>query len=85
MQNTIRFFSNAPCGRIQKKEITELFSEETEEQLLFPNSEIRYIMNCSQYTDDFSLILQPKIDLFQIENFLLSPDEKLFDLIQYYE
>ena len=80
-----RFFANSPSYKAQKKEILELFSEESDEEFLFTNPEISYVTTCSYNSPDFSLILQPEKTIFQLENHLLFPEDRLFHLIQYYE
>lgn len=82
----IHFISNKSCKNIQKKISTELFSEEYETKFLLDNfQDVDYIIKTSEPFDDFSLILLPENLMFQIQDFLLSPEEELYQIIQYYE
>ncbi|MBS1549454.1 MAG: IPExxxVDY family protein [Bacteroidetes bacterium] len=81
----VQFFSNHPIECHQKKEISELFALDDHDLLLFPSQEIDYITKCSHNTDDFLLILQPENPIFQIEKLKLNSEDRLFEIIQYYE
>ena len=66
-----------------------------ENQLFLDESNIKFLLNLHQDADyiltnsdmftDFSLILLPENLVFQIQEYLLSSDEELYQLIQYYE
>jgi hypothetical protein len=84
-QTVFRFFSNQSSHRIQKKEVTELFIEENENLMLINKQNIRYITTCSYSSSNFSLILQPETNLFQMESIAISSSDELFHIIQNYE
>jgi len=85
-QRSFQFIANPSYKRINKKEVIELFSEEEHVNFLLPNhKEVDYLIKSSDDSANFSLILQPENLLFPIQKFLLSSNEELFQLIQYYE
>ena len=53
--------------------------------LLNNQPDIEYILHSSEQFDDFSVISLPENLVFQIQEYLLSSDEELYQLIQYYE
>lgn len=85
-QTCFQFISNSSYQKIQKKQVLELFSDEEHVNFLLPNhKEVDYLIKTSDAYADFSLILQPENLMFPIQQFLLSSNEELFQLIQYYE
>ena len=71
---------------IQKKKSTELFNNEEDTKYLLENfNDVDYLIKTSEPFDDFSVILLPENLVFQIQEYLLSSDEELYQLIQYYE
>ena len=82
----IRFITNKSSHSIVKKNSTELFnSEEDSKYLLDSYTDVDFLISTSEPCADFSVILLPENLLFQIQDFLLSPNEELYHLIQYYE
>jgi hypothetical protein len=47
--------------------------------------DVDYLIKTSETFDDFSLILLPENLVFKTQEFTLSSDEELYQLIQYYE
>lgn len=81
-----RFISNKSAFSIQKKQATELFTEEEEVRYLLDNyRETDYILSTADKCADFSLILLPENLCFQLQEIPLSSHEELFHIIQYYE
>lgn len=81
-----RFIANKSSESFQKRQITELFSEEQNIKFLlndFPNAD--YIIKSSDKFPDFSLLLQPENLVFKFQEILLSSNEELYQTIQYYE
>lgn len=82
----ILFIQNQSCQTIVKEAQTELFSGEEDVNYLLPlQPDVDYILKTSDDIPDFSLILLPENLMFPIQNFKLSSDDELFQLIQYYE
>ncbi len=82
----VQFISNKSIFNNKKKEITELFSDETELKHLLPGfQDVDYIVKTSDGIANFSLLLNPENIMFQIQSFQLSSDTELYQLIQYYE
>lgn len=85
-QACIQVISNQSVDFKQKKAQAELFSTEEEVNYLLPfDKDVDYLIKTSDNIADFSLILWPEIDMFPIQNSVISSDSELFDLIQYYE
>lgn len=82
----LQFIANQSSEFKQIKEITELFIEEEETQWLLPtHKDVDYIIKTSDTFADFSVILLPESLLFQIQDYRLSSNDELYQLIQYYE
>lgn len=82
----IQFIANKSSKYLEKKEQNELFSEEDIVNYLLPfHQEVDYIIKTSEIIPNFSLILLPENLMFPIQNFQLSSDDELYQLIQYYE
>ena len=82
----IHFIGNKCCHSKQKKIATELFSGEFENKFLLEHfQDVDYLIKTSETFDDFSLILLPENLVFKTQEFTLSSDEELYQLIQYYE
>jgi hypothetical protein len=80
------FISNKSSESKQKKLQTELFSEEENIKFLLNNQvEVQYILHSSEQFHDFSVILLPENLVFPIQDYTLSSDEELYQIIQYYE
>lgn len=85
-QVCVHFISNRASQVIQTKTSHELFSGDEDSGFLLKNfQDVDYIIKTSEPFDDFSVILLPENLMFQIQNFHLSPDEELYQLIQYYD
>lgn len=82
----IDLIANKSSHSNQTQISTELFSGEQETRFLLENfHDVDYLIKTTDSFDDFSLISLPENILFQIQNYTLSPDEELYQLIQYYE
>ncbi len=80
------FISNKSILSVEKKTQNELFSNESNIKfLLNVHQDADYILTNSDMFADFSLILLPENFIFQIQEYSLSSDEELYQLIQYYE
>ncbi|MDO5616162.1 MAG: IPExxxVDY family protein [Cruoricaptor ignavus] len=80
------FIANKSSESIKKQEIRELFSDEESINYLLPNyKDVDYLLKPSDEFADFSLILQPENLMFHIQDFQLSSETELYQLIQYYE
>ncbi|MCU7615463.1 IPExxxVDY family protein [Chryseobacterium sp. GMJ5] len=80
------FISNKSSESSQKKIQTELFSEEENIKFLLNNqTEVEYIIHSSEQFPDFSVILLPENLVFPIQDYQLSSEEELYQIIQYYE
>jgi len=80
------FISNKSAESNQKKLQTELFSEEENIKFLLNNqTEVEYILHSSEQLPDFSVILLPENLVFPIQDYNLSSEEELYQIIQYYE
>ncbi|QOW11405.1 IPExxxVDY family protein [Kaistella flava (ex Peng et al. 2021)] len=85
-QICIHFIANQSSQSIQKSLPVELFNTEGDTKYLLDHfPDVNYLITTSEPFDDFSLILLPENLLFQIQHFQLSPNEELYQLIQYYE
>ena len=85
-KSCVHFIANHSSHSIQKKIPTELFNTEDSTKYLLENfPDVNYFIKSSEPFDDFSLILLPENLMFQIQDFQLSPNEELYQLIQYYE
>ena len=85
-QDCVYFISNRASQVIQTKTSHELFSGDEDYGFLLKNfQDVDYIIKTSEEIDDFSVILLPENLMFQIQNYHLSPDEELYQLIQYYD
>ena len=85
-QICIHFIANKSAHYTQKKISKELFSEEDETRYLLDHfQDVDYIVWTSEPFDDFSVILLPENLMFQIQSFPISPNDELFQLIQYYD
>ena len=82
-KNCIKIISNKSVRNIQKKEITELFiDEEKEKYLITKYKDIDYIIKTSDGIDDFSVILLPKFLAFEVQEYILSSHEELYQTLQ---
>lgn len=82
----IQFISNQSTESFQKKTQTELFSEENDISWLLPNyKEVEYIIKTSDSFADFSVILFPENLMFNIHELKINSEDKLYQLLQYYE
>ncbi|MDC8105508.1 IPExxxVDY family protein [Chryseobacterium sp. B21-037] len=80
------FISNKSCESRQKKIQTELFAEEENIKFLLNNQvDVEYILHSSEQFPDFSVILLPENLVFPIQDYTLSSEEELYQIIQYYE
>ena len=80
------FISNKSSESKQKKVQTELFTEEENSKFLLNNQvDVEYILHSSEQFPDFSVILLPENLVFPIQDYTLSSDEELYQIIQYYE
>ncbi len=80
------FIENRSCQTIVKEPQKELFSGEEDVNYLLPlHPDVDYILKTSDDIPDFSLILLPDNLMFPIQDFQLSSNDELFQLIQYYE
>lgn len=85
-KSCIQFIANKSSESVQKQQVTELFVEENEVNYLLPNhKDVDYLLKSSDSFADFSVILLPETFMFQLQEFQLSSDDELFQLIQYYE
>jgi len=80
------FISNKSSESKQKKLQTELFTGEDNIKFLLNNQvEVQYILHSSEQFPDFSVILLPENLVFPIQDYTLSSEEELYQIIQYYE
>ncbi|MCJ8153530.1 IPExxxVDY family protein [Chryseobacterium sp. SSA4.19] len=80
------FISNRSFESRQKKTHTELFLQEENIKFLLNNqAEVQYILHSSEQFPDFSVILLPENLVFPIQDYILSSEEELYQIIQYYE
>lgn len=80
------FFSNKSSESFKKREITELFTDEQNIKFLLNNfQDVNYIVKNSDVFSDFSLILLPENLTTPIQDFSLSSENELYQMIQYYE
>lgn len=80
------FISNKSSESKQKKIQTELFTEEENIKFLLNNQvDVEYILHSSEQFPDFSVILLPENLVFSIQDYTLSSEEELYQIIQYYE
>ncbi len=85
-QTCYRFISNKSSESFQKKEINELFIEEQSIKFLLNNfHDTDYIICSPDSITDFSVILLPEKLTFQIQEIVLTSDEELYHILQYYE
>ena len=85
-KNCFSFISNKSISSVEKKAQKELFLDEANIKfLLNVHQDADYILTNSDMFADFSLILLPENFIFQIQEYSLSSDEELYQLIQYYE
>jgi len=85
-KNCYSFISNKSISSIQKKVQNLLFSDESNIKFLLNlHQDVDYILTNSDMFADFSLILLPENFVFQIQEFSLSSEDELYQLIQYYE
>ena len=82
----ITVISNKSSESLQKSEITELFvTEEHIKYLLNHLHDVDYVIHTSDEVPDFSVILLPKDLAFPLQEDLLSSEDELYQIIQYYE
>lgn len=82
----LKFISNKSLFSEKKLEQTELFAEEADVKFLLNDYvDVDYIITSSDAFPNFSLLLLPENIMFGIQNLSLSPDEELYNVIQYYE
>ena len=80
------FISNKSSESKQKKVQTELFTGEENIKFLLNNQvDVEYILHGSEQFPDFSVILLPENLVFPIQDYTLSSEEELYQIIQYYE
>lgn len=80
------FISNRSFESRQTKLHTELFLQEDNIKFLLNNQvEVQYILHSSEQFPDFSVILLPENLVFPIQDYTLSSEEELYQIIQYYE
>ncbi|MNK42910.1 hypothetical protein D3C87_616020 [compost metagenome] len=85
-KNCYSFISNKSIVSIRKKEQNELFLDESNiKYLLNLHQDVDYILSNSDMFAEFSLILLPENFVFQTQEYPLSSEEELYQLIQYYE
>lgn len=80
------FIANKSSHSIQKKTQTELFLDEENIKFLLNNQrEVEYIIHSSEQLSDFFVISLPENLVFPIQDYNLSSEEELYQIIQYYE
>ena len=80
------FISNKSSISNQKKLQTELFAEEDNIKFLLNNHpDVEYILHSSEQFPDFSVILLAENLVFPIQDYNLSSEDELYQIIQYYE
>ena len=85
-KNCYSFISNRSVSFVQKKLQNQLFSDESNIKFLLNlHQDVDYILTNSDMFAEFSLILLPENFVFQIQEYPLSSEEELYQLIQYYE
>lgn len=85
-QICIHIIANKSSHSLQKKTSVELFQAEQDIHYLLDDfQDVEYLIQTSEPFGDFSVILLPENLMFQIQDFQLSPQERLYQLIQYYE
>lgn len=85
-KNCYRFISNKSILSVSKKAQNQLFLDESNIKFLLNlHQDVDYILTNSDMFADFSLILLPENFVFQIQEYPLSSEEELYQLIQYYE
>jgi len=85
-KNCYHFISNKSISSVEKKMQNQLFSDESNIKFLLNlHQDVDYILTNSDMFADFSLILLPENFVFQIQEYPLSSEEELYQLIQYYE
>ncbi|WP_419869761.1 IPExxxVDY family protein [Chryseobacterium sp. CT-SW4] len=85
-QTCFTFISNKSSESFQKKQQMELFSEEEDIKFLLINQpDVEYILHSSEQFPDFSVILLHENLVFPIQDYILSSEEELYQIIQYYE
>ncbi|WP_028122474.1 IPExxxVDY family protein [Epilithonimonas tenax] len=85
-KNCYRFIANKSIASVEKKEQNQLFSDESNIKFLLNlHQDVDYLLTNSDMFAEFSLILLPENFVFQIQEYPLSSEEELYQLIQYYE
>ncbi|SHK01619.1 IPExxxVDY family protein [Epilithonimonas mollis] len=85
-KNCYRFISNKSVSSVTKKVQNQLFLDESNIKFLLNlHQDVDYLLTNSDMFADFSLILLPENFAFQIQEYPLSSEEELYQLIQYYE
>lgn len=85
-KSCITIVANKSSQSHQKSEITELFvTEDHIKYLLNHLHDVDYVIHTSDEVPDFSVILWPKDLVFPLQEDLLSSDDELYQIIQYYE
>ncbi|MCG2792492.1 MAG: IPExxxVDY family protein [Weeksellaceae bacterium] len=85
-KNCFSFISNKSVSSVEKRVSNQLFSDESNIKfLLHLHQDVDYILTNSDMFAEFSLILLPENLVFQIQEYPLSSQEELYQLIQYYE
>lgn len=85
-KTSFQVISNKSIIKHKKKEQQELFSDEEEINYLLPfHQDVDYIIKTSDNIGNFSLILPAENLMFPIQDFKLSSNDELYELIQYYE
>jgi hypothetical protein len=72
--------------KVNKKNYRRTLSEEENIKFLLNNQvDVEYILHSSEQFPDFSVILLPENLVFPIQDYTLSSEEELYQIIQYYE
>ena len=85
-KNCWKLVSNKSVFTEIKKEQSQLFQDEEDVKFLLNDQhDVDYIVKSSDSFADFSVILLPEKLFFPIQEFELSADTELYQIIQYYE
>ena len=85
-KNCYHIISNKSILSVEKKVQNQLFADESNIKFLLNlHQDVDYILSNADMFAEFSLILLPENFVFQTQEYALSSDEELYQLIQYYE
>ena len=85
-KHCFNLISNKSIRSVQNKAQHMLFSDESNSKFLLNlHQDVDYILSNSDMFAEFSLILLPENFVFQIQEYSLSSETELYQLIQYYE